>query len=112
MLCDMRNRGSDLGLGHPYVDIVHAGVVSVICAPAVHIFAKILCPDIETIAFVRQIHQHLGTFSRLGVFKSNGVVVSRMSYIVEMHVDRVAYIDDSHICAELLCNYDSIGFGA
>ena len=73
----------DGALVQPAVDAVHAQVVAPIGGKAQGQFAQIAGTHHQPAMHVRQIHQYLGPFARLRVFKG-GVMPSVMAYILKM----------------------------
>ena len=94
------------------VDIVHAGVVAVVGAPAVDKLAEILGADIKTVDLVCNVHEHLRALTSLGVFKCDGVVVVGVADIVKVLVHALADIDYTNLGADLLGDDDGIGLRA
>ena len=87
-------------------------MVAVVGAPAVDILAEVLGADVETVALVGDVHQHLGALARLGVFIGDGIIVMRMTDVVEMLIDALGDVDHADLSAELFGHDDRVGLGA
>ena len=63
---------------------VHRHMVAVVGCPAQSQFGQVAGTNYQTVCLVGDIHQHLGAFSGLTVFKRNAVVVKIMTDIRKM----------------------------
>ena len=108
----MLDGSTDLSLGKIHIDVIHAGVVTVVSAPSVDELAEVLGTHIETVDFVGDIHQDLRTFTGLGILENDIIIIPGMTDVIKMDVDCIADIDDTDFRTHLLCHDDGIGFCA
>ena len=109
---DIADVRANLSLGQTHIDVVHAGMVAVIGAPAVDELAEILGTDVKAVELIGDIHEHLRALARLRVLEGDGVIVMRMTDIVKVLVDALADVDNADFRADLLGDDDGVGLGA
>ena len=108
---DVADIGTHLGLRKTEVYVIHAGVVAVVGAPAVNELAEIFRADVQAVDLVGDIHENLGAFPGLCVFKGDGIIIVCVADIVKVLVDGLADINHTILGAELLGDNDGVGLG-
>ena len=92
-VCVIADQMADQRLRHGTVDRVHGHMVTVVGRPAERQLGEITGSDDDAAGLVRQIHQHLGALSGLGILISNICHFRIMSDVCKMTHDSVFDID-------------------
>ncbi len=98
--------------GNGAVDAIHRHMIAVVGGPAQRQFRQIAGAYYHTAGLIGNVHQYLGAFSRLSVFKGDAVVGKIMSDVGKMGFYRITDIHSAEGYPQFLTQLFRIGAGA
>ena len=98
----------DQCLWHRSIHGIHGHMISVVRCPPQCKFRQISGSDHKRIFFVRNVHQNLRAFPRLGIFICHIMHRRVLSDIRKMHIYRLTDIHFHKFCPKALNQFDSI----